>query len=221
MYLLDLIGTFAFAVTGALKAKGKGLHIFGTVFLGAITAMGGGTFRDLIINRTPLFYLKDQNYLIIAVAGAVVTYFLPTFFKRWYSFFRFFDSIGLASFAIIGVSVSFSHLFANSSITLVSFLVTVFMGTLTAFGGGVIRDSIVGDVPLSLRKGSNYATAAFIGSVSFYFLMFFNNLLAILASLFIVLLLREIVSPYGIYNKVLKPKGKLKFLARIQTSKAK
>ena len=84
MYFLDLIGTFAFAVTGAIKAKGKGLHLFGALFLAIITAVGGGTIRDLIINRVPLFYLVDSNYLMVAIFAGVLTYFIPTFFKRWY-----------------------------------------------------------------------------------------------------------------------------------------
>lgn len=61
MYLLDLLRIFAFAITGAYKAKGKNLHIFGVIFFGLITAVGGGTFRDGILGRTPLFYLKDLN----------------------------------------------------------------------------------------------------------------------------------------------------------------
>jgi uncharacterized membrane protein YeiH len=204
MYILDLIGTFAFAVTGALKGKGKDLHIFGTLFLGIITAIGGGTIRDLIINRTPLFYLKDPSYLVIAVVAGVLTYVIPTFFKRWYSIFRLIDSIGLATFSIIGVSITYSYLFHSSEFSVLSFFTCVFLGMLTAFGGGIIRDATVGDVPLSLRKGSNYALSSFLGSLSFYFLMFLNQYLAIMVSLLITLFMREIVSSYGSYKKVIK-----------------
>jgi uncharacterized membrane protein YeiH len=203
MYALDLIGTFAFAITGALKGKGKNLHLFGSLFLGIITAIGGGTMRDLIINRTPLFYLKDPNYLIIAIFGGILTYFIPTFFKKWYSVFRFVDSIGLAAFVIIGVSVTYYHLFNNQGPTVVSFLACIFLGMLTGFGGGIIRDAISGDVPLSLTKNSNYATAAFFGAVSFYFLLFINLSFAIVISILITLIFREVVSPFGLYKKIL------------------
>jgi uncharacterized membrane protein YeiH len=201
MYTLDLIGTFAFAITGALKAKGKDLHLLGAILLGIVTAVGGGTIRDLIINRTPLFYVKDQNYLLLAVVASVLTYLLPTFFKKWYTFFRFIDSVGLATFAIIGVSVTYSHLFLNTGFTVVSFLSSLFLGMITGFGGGVIRDTIVGEVPFSFRKGSNYALSAFCGALSFYVLMFTNTLIAIVVSVLVTLFLREIISPFGVYKK--------------------
>lgn len=81
MYYLDLLGTLAFAIAGAFKAKERVLNVFGVVFLGIITAIGGGTFRDIVIGRTPLFYLKDQNYLLAAIIGGIATYFVPHIFK--------------------------------------------------------------------------------------------------------------------------------------------
>ncbi|MCL5019405.1 MAG: trimeric intracellular cation channel family protein [Patescibacteria group bacterium] len=206
MYFLDLIGTFAFAITGAYKAKSRKLHIFGVIFLGLITAVGGGTFRDLIIGRTPLFYLRDQNYILVAVIGAVLTYLIPTFFKRRYTLFRLIDSIGLATFVIIGTSIAYTHLFLGSEPSVISFFSTVFLGMLTGFGGGIIRDAIMGDMPLSLKKESNYATSAFWGAFSFYVLMFFNLILAVIASMIVTLIFREIVSEYGAYRRLIKNK---------------
>lgn len=205
LYFLDLLGTFAFAITGAYRAKGAKLNIIGAIFLGVITAIGGGTFRDLIINRLPLFYLKDPNYFIVAVFGSVVVYFIPTLFKKAYSLFRLIDSLGLAAFVVIGASISFFTLFKeNNGPTFVSFFATILLGMITGFGGGIIRDSIMGEVPLSFRKGSNYATSAFLGALSFYFLMFLNFQLAILVSMIITLVLREIISEFGIYKKLIK-----------------
>jgi uncharacterized membrane protein YeiH len=196
LYLLDLLGTLAFAITGAFKAKSAKLNIFGVIFLGVITAVGGGTFRDLIIGRIPLFYLRDSNYLLIAILGSVITYFTPTFFKKRYSFFRLIDSIGLAAFVIIGVSVSVNY----------SVLASVLLGMVTGFGGGIIRDSIMGQVPFSLRSNSNYTTSAFAGAFSFYFLRTINIELAALVSIILVLVFREVISKFGILNKsVRKP----------------
>jgi len=209
MYILDLVGTFAFAVTGALKAKTHDLHLFGAIFLGTITAVGGGTVRDLIIGRTPLFYLKDHNYLIIAIAASILTYFIPTVFRKWYSFFRFIDSIGLSAFAIIGVSVAYKNLFNSNGFTLISFLASTLMGMLTGFGGGIIRDTVMGDIPFAFRKGSNYALAALCGSVSFYLLMFLNLTAAIVCSILLTLFCREIVSPFGVYKKVFRKDKKV------------
>lgn len=204
MYILDLLGTFAFAVTGALKAKGRELHLFGAIFLGTITSVGGGSVRDLIIGRTPLFYLLDPNYLVVATIAGILTYFIPTFFKKWYSFFRFVDSVGLSAFTIIGVSVTYKSLFESAGFTLMSFLACILMGMLTGFGGGVVRDAIMGDMPLSLKKGSNYVSSAFWGSLSFYLLMFVNLNFAIITSVAITLFLREVVSSFGLYKKVFK-----------------
>lgn len=205
LHFLDLLGTFAFAITGAYKAKGAKLNILGAIFLGVITAIGGGTFRDLIINRLPLFYLEDSNYFIVAILGSVIVYFVPALFKKAYSFFRLIDSLGLAAFVVIGTSVSFSSLFKlQSSPTLVSFLTTVFLGMITGFGGGIIRDSIMGEVPFSFRKGSNYASSAFLGALTFYFLMFINFELAIIISMIVTLIFREVISRYGIYRKMIK-----------------
>jgi len=205
LYFLDLLGTLAFAITGAYRAKGAKLNILGAVFLGVITAVGGGTFRDLIINRMPLFYLKDSNYFLVAIFGSVIVYFIPTFFKKTYSFFRLIDSLGLAAFVVIGVSISFSSLFRiHSGPTFVSFLATILLGMITGFGGGIIRDSIMGEVPFSFRKRSNYATSAFCGALSFYFLMFLDFNLAIIISMIVTLIFREIISKYGIYKLLWK-----------------
>lgn len=209
LYFLDLLGTFAFAITGAYKAKGVKLNIFGAIFLGVITAMGGGTFRDLIIGRTPLFYLKDSNYLLMAILGGIIVYFVPVFFKKAYSLFRFVDSLGLAAFLIIGTSVSFTSLFqTTTSPTFISFLACSLSGMITGFGGGIIRDSIMGGVPFSFRHGSNYAASAFWGALSFYLLMFLDLRMAIFVSTTVTLFFREVVSKYGIYRKLVRKHAK-------------
>jgi len=204
LYLLDLLGTFAFAVTGAYKAKTAKLHIFGVVFLGIITAVGGGTFRDVIIGRTPLFYLKDPNYLLIAILAGIVIYLVPNLFSKAYSFFRFIDSVGLAAFVIIGVSIANTFLFGGNHFSLLSLLVSVFLGMLTGFGGGIVRDAVMGDVPYLLKHGSNYVFTAFWGALIFYFLSTFDVNFAIIVSFAVTLILREVVSKFGLYKKVIK-----------------
>ena len=204
LYFLDLLGTFAFAITGAYKAKGANLNIFGVVLLGVITSVGGGTFRDLLIGRVPLFYLRDANYLLVGILAGVIVYSMPVLFKRAYSFFRLADSLGLAAFITIGTSISFTFLFATeANPTLLSFLVTVLLGMITGGGGGIIRDAIMRDVPLSLKHGSNYILSAFWGASSFYFLMFVNLKFAAIFSIIIVLVFREIISNFGIYKKII------------------
>ncbi|MFA4834056.1 MAG: TRIC cation channel family protein [Patescibacteria group bacterium] len=204
MYFLDLLGTLAFAIGGAYKARAGKLNIFGVIFLGAITAVGGGTVRDLIIGRTPLFYLRDPNYLALCLVAGLAAYLLPAFFKKRYSIFRFIDSIGLATFVIIGVSVCYNHLFTGlNSPDLISALSCIFLGMLTGVGGGILRDAIMGDTPFAFKSGSNYVMSAFWGATLFYFLMFFNNLLAVLISMAATLILREVISSYGLYKKMI------------------
>lgn len=203
LYLLDLLGTLAFAIGGAYKAKSRNLNIFGVIFLGTITAVGGGTVRDLIIGRTPLFYLKDPNYLVICLIAGAFAYFLPNFFKKTYSIFRLTDSIGLAAFVIIGTSICQSFIFSNLDYpTMLSSLACIFLGMLTGFGGGVLRDAIMGDTPYALKGGSNYVSSAFWGAASFYFLNFINPQTAMIVSILITLTFREVISEYGLYKKV-------------------
>lgn len=204
LYFLDLLGTMAFAIGGAYKAKSRELNIFGAVFVGMITAIGGGTIRDLIIGRTPLFYLQDQNYLIVAITASIITFFLPNFFKKAYSIFRFTDSIGIAAFAIIGTSVTYSHLFGQSaSLTILPSLVSIALGVLTAVGGGIFRDALMGDVPYAIKHGSNYITSALVGAVLYFVISFENQIGAAVVSIIVVLLLREVFSSYGLYQKVI------------------
>lgn len=207
IYWLDLLGTLAFAVTGAYKAKDAQLSVFGVIFLGILTAVGGGTVRDLIIDRAPLFYLKDPHYFLVCILAGLAIFLGPTFFKKRYSFFRFIDSVGLSVFTIIGVSAVYNHLYPGEELAVISCISCIFLGILTGVGGGVLRDSIMGDPPLALKKGSNYVFSAFWGSSIFYFLMFWNRAWAIGLSIGVTLVLREIISEYGVYKKVFKKNG--------------
>ncbi len=209
LYFLDILGTLAFAITGAFKAKKKGLHIFAAIFLGAVTALGGGTLRDLILGRVPLFYLRDYHYLLVAVLGSMATYYFSPFFRRQYSFFRFIDSVGLAAFVVIGVNRSFFFLFLKPhysfSDLVLSFFVCLFAGMLTGVGGGIIRDALMAEQPFAFRRGSNYVLAAFLGSLIYYFLYILlgiNFAFSALLAMALVLFLREVVSPFGVYKKL-------------------
>jgi len=204
MYFLDLIGTLAFAIAGAFKAQERGLNIFAVVLMGLVTAVGGGTFRDLVIGRTPLFYLQDQNYLILIFAGGIATYFIPHFFKKGFSFFRFLDSLGLAAFAIIGISVTASHLFQNNPEGLIAFMVCTIMGTVTGVGGGIIRNALMGSLPSVFNQESTYIPAAFFGAVAFYFLRPIEINTATFISLAVTLYIREVIAEHGAYKKIFK-----------------
>jgi uncharacterized membrane protein YeiH len=161
IYILDLFGTFTFAVSGALSAAGKKLDLFGALSIGFVTAVGGGTVRDLTLGATPVFWLKDVNYLL-AIAGGIFIIFL---FARHVLAYRrvllVFDAIGIGVFTLIGINKALG---AN-----VMPVFAVLMGVFTAVVGGVLRDVLVNEVPL-IFQSEIYATACLLGGVVYFLL---------------------------------------------------
>ncbi len=151
---LDLIGTYVFAISGATTASEKKMDLFGGVIMGFITAVGGGTLRDLLLDAHPLGWMNNPLYLWI-IAGGVATAFL---FKHYISHLRntlfLFDTIGIAVFTILGLQKSLSYEFAP--------VIAVILGMVSAVMGGVIRDTLCNEVPLIFRK-EIYATICLFG----------------------------------------------------------
>jgi len=113
LYTLDLLGTFAFAIAGWYKAHSRWLNIFAVIILAIITAVWWWTVRDLVLGRTPLFYITDINYFLTAVSAWIIAYLIPSMLKKAYSIFRFIDSIGLAAFVIIWTNAAVFTLYWN------------------------------------------------------------------------------------------------------------
>lgn len=162
LYLLDLIGVSVFAVSGALAAGRRGLDLLGVIVLGAVTAVGGGTIRDVLLDRHPIFWLADPAYLVVIVGSALIT----VAYARWRPAPRaallVADALGLALFSVVGAQVAeAAHLPALSG---------VLLGTVTGTAGGVVRDVLTAEVPLILRRGNLYASASIAGT-SCYFLL--------------------------------------------------
>jgi uncharacterized membrane protein YeiH len=157
-YLADLIGVAVFAVTGALAAGRKGLDLLGVIVIAAVTGVGGGTVRDLLLNRHPIFWISDPRYLAVIIAAALLTVLSSGFAPTGGKVLLIADAIGLGLFALSGAQIAEA---ARLSPTIV-----VLMGTITGVAGGVIRDLLTADIPLVLRRDI-YATAAIAG-VSLY-----------------------------------------------------
>jgi uncharacterized membrane protein YeiH len=157
LYALDLAGVSVFAVSGALAAGRAGLDLFGVLVLAAVTAIGGGTLRDVLLRRA-VFWIVDPLYLYVILGTALLVYFGAA----WQSFFSsallVADALGLGLFAISGAEVAESE--RDSPV------VVVVLGTMTGVAGGVVRDVLSGVVPLLLRRDI-YATAAVAG-ISLY-----------------------------------------------------
>jgi uncharacterized membrane protein YeiH len=152
--ILDLLGVAVFAVSGALAAGRKRLDLLGVVVIATVTAIGGGTTRDVLLDRRP-FWVDDPGYLVATVVAAGLTIL---WVRRWdppHQALEGADALGLGFFVIGGAQIA-------QSIGLHSIIV-VLMGTITGTVGGVIRDILTNEIPMVLRKGELYATAAILG----------------------------------------------------------
>jgi uncharacterized membrane protein YeiH len=151
---LDLFGTFAFAISGAFKGIKYELDFLGVLVLSTMTGIGGGVMRDMLCGDFPPVILKNEIYVLVCVAGGIMVFFsAPQIAKRW-DIVLFADAIGLGVFAGIGGLKGVDHNFGLIGIIL--------LGTLTATGGGVIRDMLVSEIPIVIRTDF-YATAVIIG----------------------------------------------------------
>jgi uncharacterized membrane protein YeiH len=191
IYILDLFGTMAFAVTGAFKAIEHKADIVGIIILATITGVAGGTIRDIILGKTLPNSLIDPAYVIITVISAVILFFLYSKMRKHWNVFLKFDAIGLGVFTVIGATFAYNLVGMN-------FLVIVLAGMLTAIGGGILRDVFVNQTPIVFVK-ELYASASFIGAVLFYFTLLITNEIyaAMIIGLVITTALRLIAMKYN------------------------
>ena len=167
IYVLDLFGTMAFAVTGAFKAIEHKADIVGIIILATITGVAGGTIRDVILGRELPNSLIDPSYVIITVVSAIVIFLLHSKIKKHWNVFLKFDAIGLGVFTVIGATFAYNMFGMN-------FLVIVLSGMLTAIGGGILRDVFVSQTPIVFVK-ELYASASFLGAAGFYIVILLTN----------------------------------------------
>ncbi|EHR6582153.1 TRIC cation channel family protein [Vibrio parahaemolyticus] len=157
LYMIDLFGTAIFAVSGVLLAGRLKMDPFGVIVLGSVTAIGGGTIRDMALGATPVFWITDTTYLWVIFITCLLTMILVRRPKRlaWWVL-PVCDAIGLAVFVGIGVEKALAY---NAS-----GMVAVIMGVITGCGGGIIRDVLAREVPMVLRS-EVYATACIISGI--------------------------------------------------------
>ena len=161
VYTLEMLGTAAFAASGALAASRKRMDIFGFCVLALMPAVGGGTLRDIIIGRLPVFWVSDNHYVAVAIIAALIVFFAPhrkPGGRRQLLIWA--DALGLALFAALGTEICLAH--GTGA------LVAVMLGVTTAVTGGMIRDVICNEIPLILSR-EIYATAAFAASLAYVF----------------------------------------------------
>ncbi|MBA5793987.1 trimeric intracellular cation channel family protein [Flavobacterium sp. xlx-214] len=163
--ILGILGTVAFAISGALAGIEKRLDFFGVFIIALVTSIGGGTLRDLLIGNTPVAWLQNLETFYIVILSTIVA----IVFRQKLGVFRtslfLFDTIGIGIFTIIGIEKGLSiHL---------SPIVCIILGTTAACFGGVTRDILCNEIPVIFRK-EIYATACLIGGVMFFILKYFH-----------------------------------------------
>jgi uncharacterized membrane protein YeiH len=163
IYALDLLGTVAFAASGALAGVRRGMDLLGVIVLGIVTATGGGVIRDVLLNDTPPFCFKNELYLYLAVAASVVVFLTPRSFERMNRAMLLLDALGLGTFLVIGTSKALQF---NLGL-----MGSIIMGVMTATCGGLVRDLLSNQIPLILQR-EIYASACVVGGALFYFLHF-------------------------------------------------
>jgi uncharacterized membrane protein YeiH len=155
LYWFDLAGVAVFAISGALMAGKHHLDIVGIIVLAALTAIGGGTLRDFVLGNTPVFWINDPGYLYVILFASILTFFVaPPLGVRANAVFLIADACGLALFTVIGTQKAL--LFGAS------YEAAIIMGTMTGVAGGMMRDSLCGEIPIVLRK-EIYAIACVLG----------------------------------------------------------
>lgn len=159
LYLLDLVGVAVFAASGALAAGRKSMDVLGVVVIAAVTAVGGGTLRDLLLDRHPVFWMADPSYLVVVLAATVLTLGYVRYRRPPDNALAVADAFGLGLFTIGGAQVA--------ERAGMPFLIVTLMATITAVAGGVVRDVLSAEVPLILRRGNIYATASIAGAVTY------------------------------------------------------
>lgn len=183
IYALDLFGVGVFAVSGALAAGRKRMDVFGVVVLGLVTALGGGTLRDTLLDSGPVFWIHDPVYLLVGTGFALLTFFAVRFITSHRMGLLVSDAFGLAIFTAIGTSVALRTTDSTS--------VAMVMGVMTGTAGGMMRDVLCAEVPLVLRR-EIYATAALCGSFAYVAMktLAFQNTLCIIISVTVTLFIR-------------------------------
>jgi uncharacterized membrane protein YeiH len=184
-------GSFALAMSGALKAMEQKFDPFGVLIIAFVTAVGGGTLRDVLLEDRTVFWLNEVSYIYFIIAGA----FIALVFRKRLAYFHktllFFDAIGLALFTVMGVQIGINFE--------LSFINCIIMGTLTGAFGGVLRDILVNEVPVIFKK-EIYATVSIAGGIIYWTLVQLEvpNIFAQIIPILLIIISRILIMYYKV-----------------------
>ncbi|GAB4516358.1 MAG: trimeric intracellular cation channel family protein [Allomuricauda sp.] len=192
LYLtIDILGTIAFAISGVLVAMEKRLDLFGVLIIAFVTAIGGGTLRDLLIGNTPVGWMHDLTYVITIFISVVFAIIFVNKLKYLRKSLFLFDTIGIGLYTMVGVEKGLEAQLLP--------IMCVFLGTMTACFGGVIRDILCNEIPVIFRK-EIYATACILGALSYFLIVQLpvKEEFAYIAGILIVIILRLLAVKFKI-----------------------
>ena len=160
-FTIDILGTIAFAISGVLVAMDKKLDLFGVFIIAFVTAVGGGTLRDLLIGSTPVAWMQDATYVFVILGTVVFAILFRNKLKYFKKSLFLFDTIGIGLYTMVGIE-------KGLSVGLLP-IMCIALGTMTASFGGVIRDILCNEIPVIFRR-EIYATACILGGISYFLL---------------------------------------------------
>lgn len=200
IHILDLFGVGVFAVSGSLAAGRKRMDIFGVVVLGLVTALGGGTLRDVLLDSGPVFWIENPVYLLVGAGFSLLTFFAVRVITAHRKGLVISDAFGLAIFTALGASTALLTTESNS--------VAMVMGVMTGTAGGMMRDVLCAEVPLILRR-EIYATAALCGSFAYVMLhgLGFQPTHCIIVSVTVTLVIRLAAIHWGFALPIFRSDG--------------
>lgn len=201
LLVLEIIGTISFSVSGSLVAITAKLDAFGVLFIGCITAVGGGIIRDLLIGRTPPAIFSNLYILLIAVLASLIVFVVAYIIHQrietvmhtkkveWIT--NLFDALGLASFSVTGVEIAFVFGHGNNAV------LAVILGLFTGVGGGLIRDVLINTKPYIFKKHI-YAIASIVGASAYYVIRFFSaqTLVASIVAMTLIVVIRLLAAKF-------------------------
>ncbi|EIJ39495.1 MULTISPECIES: trimeric intracellular cation channel family protein [Galbibacter] len=164
-YLIDLLGTVAFAISGVMVAMNKRLDPFGIFIIGFVTALGGGTIRDVLLGISPVTWLINTTYMFVVIGTVILAIIFRSKLKYFNLSLFLFDTIGIGLYTVVGVEKGVAAGLHP--------IMCIALGTISACFGGVLRDILCNEIPVIFRK-EIYATACILGGVSYFILTLFD-----------------------------------------------
>lgn len=162
LYIIEILGTIAFAVSGASQAMDKKLDPFGVIIIAFVTAIGGGTIRDILIGDLPVAWLRNETLTLVILGAAIATFFFGPHLRKLATTLFLFDSFGLGLFTVIGIEKGLELQLSPG--------ICVALGTITGCFGGVTRDVLLNNIPLIFHK-ELYASACILGGIVYFLLL--------------------------------------------------